>query len=266
MSSRTLRTFVILALAVGALGSELAITAQAPHVRAPAFGDVGSQAPAAVVFSQPPNLDGGLLKSSKRDPDGSATDEWVWDGFMFGWTQALTEVQWRGGYDPAWLGSGGPVFDFTVAIYASIPSGSQPDLSQPPLVQYEVGGNAHETPAEVLGGVQTYDYSYVLPAPFQAAAGTKYWLQIEAFQSGPPDWGLAKAQYGDGLYFRRIVGPAYQLLAGDAAFALVGPLTATATATQTATATATQTATATATTTPTRPASPHAVFLPLMLR
>ena len=69
-----------------------------------------------------------LLLSSLRDPDGSATDQWVWDEFTLGWTQAITEVQWRGGYDPARLGSGGPVFDFTVAIYASIPSGLQPDL------------------------------------------------------------------------------------------------------------------------------------------
>ena len=35
-----------------------------------------------------------------------------------------------------------------------------------------------------MGGVQTYDYRYSLPVPFQAAAGTKYWVQIEAFQGG----------------------------------------------------------------------------------
>ncbi len=122
-------------------------------------------APAAVIYSQPPSPSGGLLPSSLRDPDGSATDQWVWDGFTLGWTQDITEVQWRGGYNPAMLGSGGPVFDFTVAIYASIPSGLQPDLAQPPLVRYEVGGNANQTPAEVLGGVQTYDYQLCPAGP-----------------------------------------------------------------------------------------------------
>ena len=111
------------------------------------------------------------------------------------------------------------------SIYASIPSGIQPDISQPPLVHYEVGGNANETPAEVLGGVQTYDYRYALPAPFQAAAGTKYWVQIEAYQPGAPDWGLAAATGGDGQYFRRLEGDGfnYQIARGDAAFTLVGP-------------------------------------------
>jgi len=179
-------------------------------------------AQSVILYSQPPSPAGGLLQSSLRDPDGSDTDMWVWDGFTLASTHDITEVQWRGGYDPARLGSGGPVNDFMVDIYASIAAGTQPDLSQPPLVHYEVGGNANETPAEVLGGVQTYDYHYVLPAPFQAAAGTKYWVQIEAYQSGAPDWGLSKASEGDGYYFRTD-GYIYQLVAGDAAFALLGP-------------------------------------------
>jgi uncharacterized repeat protein (TIGR01451 family) len=116
------------------------------------------------------------------------------------------------------------VANFTVDIYASIPSGTEPNLSQR-LVHYEVGGNANETPAQVLGGVQTYDYNFVLPTPFQAAAGTKYWVQIEAFQPGAPDWGLSAATGGDGAYFRRIAGGGsyiYQLVSGDAAFTLLG--------------------------------------------
>jgi len=184
-----------------------------------------SAPPIVIVYGQEPGPAGGLAQSSLRDPEGSNTDQWVWDGFTLGREQAITEVRWRGGYDPAWLGSGGPVLGFTVAIYASIPSGGQPDLARPALVRHEVRNNANETPAAVLGGVQTYDYRYALPSPFQAAAGTKYWLQIEAFQAGAPDWGLAKAVGGDGHYFRRIAGegPTYQLVAGDVAFTLLGP-------------------------------------------
>jgi hypothetical protein len=191
----------------------------------PANRDAVSSSPLAILYSQPPSPSGGLLQSSLRDPDGSATDQWAWDGFTLGSTSAITEVQWRGGYDPVRLGSGGAVADFRVSIYASIPSGIQPDISNPPLVHYEVGGNADERPAEVLGGVQTYDYRYALPVPFQAAAGTKYWVQIEAYQPGAPDWGLARATGGDGQYFRRLAGDGYnyQIARGDAAFTLLGP-------------------------------------------
>jgi hypothetical protein len=191
----------------------------------PTGGVAAPASPLVILYRQPPSPGGGLLQSSLRDPEGSASDQWSWDGFTLGSAQAITEVQWRGGYDPVRLGSGGPVADFTVDIYASIPSGIQPDLSQPPLVHYEVGGNADEMPAEVLGGVQTYDYHYVLPAPFQAAGGTKYWVQIEAYQPGAPDWGLSVAIGGDGQYFRRLAGDGfnYQLVRGDAAFTLLAP-------------------------------------------
>ncbi len=265
MSFGAFRAAVVLVIAACASWGFAATNAQAPRPVSQSSGNAGGLAPTAVIYSQPPSPSGGLLPSSLRDPNGSPTDQWVWDGFTFGWTQDITEVQWRGGYDPAWLGSGGPVFNFTVAIYASIPSGAQPDLAQPPLVRYEVGGNANETPAAVLGGVQTYDYHYVLPIPFTAAAGTKYWVQIEAYQSGAPDWGLAKATGGDGQYFRRIAGPTYQIIAGDAAFALLGPLTATPTATATPTVTPTATSTATATPTFTS-VPPSRTFLPIVLK
>ena len=200
----------------------------AAHAASPSTGGAGAPAPTVVIiYNQPPRSGGGLIQSSLRDPDGSATDQYAWDGFTLGWTQTITEVQWRGGYHPALLGSGGPVFDFTVDIYASIPGGSQPDIAHPPLVHYQVGGNASEAASEVLGGVQTYDYRFVLPAPFQAAAATKYWVQIEAFQSGAPDWGLSASMSGDGYYFRHLAEEGtYQLVPGDASFTLLGPGTA----------------------------------------
>jgi hypothetical protein len=186
-----------------------------------------AQPPAAVVYSQPPKPSGGILFSSLRDPEGSEADQWVWDGFRFARNQAITEIRWRGAYDPARLGSGGPVGAFVVAIYASAANDTQPDVAHPPLVKFESVGTASETASDVLGGVQTYNYRYVLPAPFQAMAGTKYWVQIEAFQAGSrPDWGLTAATGGDGSYFRRIpgAGPGYQAAPGDAAFSLLGPL------------------------------------------
>ena len=176
-----------------------------------------------VIYSQPPKSSGGLIPSSWREPDGSATDRFAWENFGFENAQTISEVRWRGGYDPAKKRSGGPVRDFTVDIYRSIPAGSEPDLASAPLVHYRVGGNAGETPADVLGGVQTYDYRFVLPAPFEVAAATTYWLQIEAFQSGEPDWGLSigTGTLGDGRHFRGVAdGYYYQLVLDDAAIGL----------------------------------------------
>jgi hypothetical protein len=224
MSSKAARTTAILVLTALMLWGIPATQAQSPGRVSPSSGSAGPLAPTAVVvYSQPPSPSGGILLSSLRDPDGSDTDQWAWDGFRFARTETITEIRWRGGYDPARLGSGGPVFDFTIEIYPSTAADTQPDIAHPPLADYEVGNNADETAADVLGGVQTYDYRYILPAPFQATAGTKYWVQIEAFQSGPPDWGLSAGTGGDGSYFRRIPsqGASYQVVAGDAAFALL---------------------------------------------
>ncbi len=117
---------------------------------------------------------------------------------MLSVSQPISEIHWRGGYTNYLSGAGkAPVYDFTVSIYASIGGGSQPDIVHPPLVQYDVGGNAGETLAGTFGGVQTYDYAQVLPAPFQATTGVKYWVQIEAWQGTtpqygwPPDWQAA---------------------------------------------------------------------------
>ena len=184
-----------------------------------------AQAQGAVLYSQPHNQSGGLVQSSWWAPDQSNYDRYVWDNFTLGSPQAITEVQWRGGYDPAKFGSGGPVLDFTVAIYASIPGGSEPDHINGPLVAYQTGGNAGQTLAGTFGGTTMYDYHFALPASFQATAGTKYWVYILAFQHGMPDWGIALGTGGNGVYFRRIHEPGdfYQLLPGDAAFTLLGP-------------------------------------------
>jgi hypothetical protein len=157
--------------------------------------------------------------------DESATKYWVWESFAFDTVQTITEVRWRGAYDPSRRGSGGPVRDFTVEMYASIPVGAEPDVANRPLVHYEVRGNAGETPAEKLGGVETYDYQFTLPIPFEVAPFTPYWIQVEALQAGEPDWGLVQATNGDAQHFRRrVVGSAlnyFQLTPGDPAIELL---------------------------------------------
>lgn len=156
---------------------------------------------AGVLYEQTQYAAGGFYHSSWWDPDGSNYDEYVWDAFRLIYTADIHTVTWRGCYDPAY-GGATPVRDFTVAIYASIPAGTQPDVGNPPLVEYTVGGSAGETYAGSYGGMTMYDYQYRLPAAFHALAGVKYWVQIEAWQWGFPGWSLARGQGGDGSHFR----------------------------------------------------------------
>ena len=84
-------------------------------------------------------------------------------------------------------------------------------------------GNAGQTAAGFFSGVAMYDYDFVLPTPFQTAASSNYWIQIEATQQGIPDWGIATGT-GNGYHFLRTayVGDIFFTLgAGDAAFTLL---------------------------------------------
>ncbi len=195
-------------------------------------------APALVtgsIYTQPVDPAGKLLQSSWLDPNGSDYDQYVWDNFTIQTNQSITEIDWSGGYDPAKFGAGGAVLDFSVKIFPSNAAGTQPDVVNGPLVQYQSGGKAGETSIGPVGGKTMYAYSFSLPTPFMAAAGVKYWVQIEAFQHGMPDWGIAGGTGGNGGYFRGIASPGgdllYQMMSGEAAFTLMGPLPGKATPT-----------------------------------
>jgi hypothetical protein len=173
------------------------------------------------LFIQPPATGGGFFQSSSN---GTDNDQYVWDDFTLTSAATIAEIGWFGVFDPAKSGSGGPVTDFQVSIYASIAGGAQPDVVSTPLMQARTGGNAGETPAGQSGGTTQYLYYYILPAAFHADSGKKYWLQIEAFQSGVPDWGIAAATGGSNSHFRRMsngVDFFYQAVPGDLAFILL---------------------------------------------
>jgi len=184
---------------------------------------------AAEVYVQPPHPSSGQYKSSWYSPDGLDDDAYVWDAFTLAADTAITEVRWRGAYTNYLSGAGtAPVYNFTVAIYSSIAGGSQPDVVSGRLVRYHVGSNAGETPAGSAGGVAMYDYHFALPSPFQAVAGTRYWIQIYAWQGltptyhWPPDWSIARGTGGDGSHFRRVggTGGMFHSITGDCAFSL----------------------------------------------
>ncbi|MFO0974225.1 MAG: hypothetical protein U1A27_12420 [Phycisphaerae bacterium] len=180
---------------------------------------------AAVVYEQPHNGSGTCYLSSWIDPDGTPNDQWAWDSFRLSSATAITEIRWRGGFDPLAFGAGGPVVKFRVQFWSSINGDSQPDVGSyytpNPLAQYTLNGNANQTAAGTFGGVALYDYHVTLPSAFQAAANTTYWVQIESWQHGTfPDWCWSAGSGGNGTHFRRLEY-SFQTVPGDTAFALV---------------------------------------------
>lgn len=185
---------------------------------------------AAIVFHQPHDGSGTIRPSSRYAANGTDYDQFIWDSFSVSNAQAITEIRWRGGYQPDMAYWGGDILSFKVSIYESTPGLSQPFLGpQYPaapatLISYDTGDAAGETSAGLFGGVEMFDYHFVLPTVFQAAAGKLYWVQIEAeMGNGLPHWGFASGT-GNGSHFRRIPGQAdfyFQFAPGDTAFSMV---------------------------------------------
>jgi hypothetical protein len=178
-----------------------------------------------VLYEQPVDPNGKLLLSSRRDPDGSDYDEYVWEDFTLPSGGTISEIRWYGVYDPSRSGRGGPVLDFRVSIYPSIPAGTEPAVAGKPLVEYQTSGNASEAAAGTVGTAPLYGYTFTLPVSFTASPGEKYWVQIEASQQGSlPDWCLASGSGGDASHYWRGSGAGgdilYRSMPGDAAFSL----------------------------------------------
>lgn len=187
---------------------------------------VCSEASAGDVFSYPPGTTTGMLSSSWVALDGSDSDMYAYNDFVLPSTEAITEVRWRGGY--AVGAPFGKAYQFTITFFATNITGFEPLIvtlpdveGEPSLANYQVPNNAGEVPAGTLGGVAVYDYRFVLPTPFVATGGVKYWIRIEAWQPGYPDWGLVRGTGGNGSHFRYSTGAhMFQNVPGDTSFTL----------------------------------------------
>jgi hypothetical protein len=182
---------------------------------------------ADVVVERPPTGDGRLIQSSWVDPDGSDADIFSYDSFICPGDATITEVRWRGGY--LYNAMYGKAFDFRFTFYETNITGYEP-LCGNPVIDETIyiddmwsGANCHETYAGTFNGVPMYDYSYVLKRPFQAAAGVKYWLKIEASQPTVPDWAIAMSTSDDVSYFR-FIGAMFQHVSGDIAVTMLGTM------------------------------------------
>ena len=172
-----------------------------------------------MVYYQPHNLSDTLYQSSGN---GSLWDRFVWDNFTLSTDQDIIAVTWRGGYIYGTADPFGPVLDFSISFWHD--KLGTPDLLAGAFMTYAYGssiGNAGETPIGMFGGITMYDYQWTLPAPLPLAAGTKYWIRIEANQAGIPDWGLAAGSNGNNLHFENFSETSYNFFAGDSGFALI---------------------------------------------
>jgi hypothetical protein len=190
-------------------------------------------ATAAVVFSHPPNLAGGLIASSWVDPDGSDVDQYAYDAFILGADRSISEVRFRGGYlYDATLPNGSKdlVTYFRITFYASVIGNFQPVCGNPHMTETVfladewVGTNAGETAAGTFGGTEMYDYTFVLATPFQAKRGVKYWIKIEGSQTLYPAWAIAVGTGGENQHFHFDAGAMqFSYRTGDTAFTLIAP-------------------------------------------
>lgn len=180
---------------------------------AAALGAVcAGSARAGEVFNRPPSPTGGLNTSSWIAPDGSDSDMYAWDDFTLPFTQTITEVRWRGGYQLG--GPFGKCYDFRVAIFPSNVNGYEPLIVVLPenedgeitVAAFHTNDAAGETFVGTVNGIAMYDYRFVLPAPVTLQGGVKYWLRVLGVQPGYPDWGLQTGLGGDGGYFRYSTG------------------------------------------------------------
>lgn len=182
---------------------------------------------AGEVYGKPPSKAGGINGSAWVAPDGSDSDLYAWDEFVLPATTTITEVRWRGGYS---LGAPfGGVTDFRVSFFDSVVGGFQPLIVALPeheqqeitIATFHTLGNANETPSAILGGVQTYEYRFVLPVPVTLMGGVKYWFRVVGTQPVHPDWGLISGMGGDGGHFRYSTGMhMFQNVPHDLAFSL----------------------------------------------
>jgi hypothetical protein len=219
MITRSFQSILLFILAAGLMSGSSFLANPRAHASSLALAP-------APIFTQPTDPAGKLIQSSRRDPDGSNIDKYVWDNFTLQSSGTITEINWVGGYDPTRFPGGGLVIDFHVSIYPSIPAGTEPAVAYPPLVKYQTGGNAGETTIGNVGSISMHTYAFTLPKPFVALRGVKYWVQIEALQNGSiPDWGFSSGTGGDSNHYEKGSGAGgdnrYYFAPGDVAFTLI---------------------------------------------
>ena len=162
------------------------------------------QIEAAIIYDQP--YDGSNIADAYASQNDSTIGGFgdfakAYDNFTLDSATSIGKVKWYGEFflneeifsvapDPA------PISNFLIQFWSD---SSGPNVQ---LFSETIVGNAHETFVEKIGDFNLYQYGMDLSLPFQALAGTTYWLSIQATLDYPPQWGWYQGKGGNGVAYQ----------------------------------------------------------------
>ena len=158
------------------------------------------QIEAAIIYDQP--YDGSNIADAYASQNDSASGGFgdfakAYDNFNLDSATSIGKVKWYGEF---FSGEPAPISNFLIQFWSDN-SGPNAELFSETIV-----GNAHETLVEKIGNFNLYQYGMDLSLPFQALAGTTYWLSIQATLDYPPQWGWYQGKGGNGVAYQDFFG------------------------------------------------------------
>lgn len=158
------------------------------------------QIEAAIIYDQP--YDGSNIADAYASQNDSASGGFgdfakAYDNFTLDSATSIGKVKWYGEF---FSGEPAPISNFLIQFWSDN-SGPNAELFSETIV-----GNAHETLVEKIGNFNLYQYGMDLSLPFQALAGTTYWLSIQPTLDYPPQWGWYQGKGGDGVAYQDFFG------------------------------------------------------------
>ena len=154
------------------------------------------QIEAAIIYDQP--YDGSNIADAYASQNDSASGGFgdfakAYDNFTLDSATSIGKVKWYGEF---FSGEPAPISNFLIQFWSDN-SGPNAELFSETIV-----GNAHETFVEKIGNFNLYQYGMDLSLPFQALAGTTYWLSIQATLDYLPQWGWYQGKGGNGVAYQ----------------------------------------------------------------
>lgn len=172
------------------------------------------QIEAAIIYDQP--YDGSINADAYASQNDSTIGGFgdfakAYDDFTLDSVTSIVKVKWYGEF---FSGEPAPISNFLIQFWSD-KSGPNAELFSETIV-----GNAHETLVEKIGNFNLYQYGMDLSLPFQALAGTTYWLSIQATLDYPPQWGWYQGKGGEGVAYQDYSFGENGVIPKDLAFSL----------------------------------------------
>ena len=154
------------------------------------------QIEAAIIYDQP--YDGSNIADAYASQNDSASGGFgdfakAYDNFTLDSATSIGKVTWYGEF---FRGEPTPISNFLIQFWSDN-SGPNAELFSETIL-----GNADETFVEKIGNFNLYQYGMDLSLPFQALAGTTYWLSIQATLDYLPQWGWYQGKGGNGVAYQ----------------------------------------------------------------